>query len=288
MTHSTTRFAAILGGLTLALTLFTAPAQAATPSGVGGTALGASLTTGGIIAVPGAVEYGIANGVGEGAGLIGATAPVLLVPGIATLAEGITQLGPETAWGPSKELAPLWGRARMGHLALYYIIPGALAGGFGLTMAGRLAGDDANLDTTLGLLPIAGFSMFATGIMLAVDGHIAGNQLQGMTSEEIPKSMLIASGTTTLVMGVVMMAVVAPISRAIDTWDEDVNVAIPILTGACYLGGGLTMLITGAVHKSTAATATASGKPQRRNFLAFSPVYDPATETVGVALKGTF
>lgn len=287
MTHSTTRFAALFGSLILTLALLTAPAQAATPSGVGGTALGASLTTGGTIAVPIAVEYAIANGAGEGAGLIAATAPVLLVPGIATLAEGITQLGPETAWAPSRELAPRWGRARMGHLSLYYIIPGALAGGFGLTMAGRLAGTDANLDTTLALLPIAGFSMFATGVMLAVDGHVAGRQLHGLTSQEVPKSMLIASGTTTLVMGVVMMAVVAPISRAIDTWDEQDNVAIPVLTGACYLGGGLTMIITGAVHK-TAATATASSKPQRRNFLAFSPVYDPATETVGVALKGTF
>lgn len=177
-------------------------------------------------------------------------------------------------------------RARAGAVGPALILPGALAGGIGLALTARLAGTDHALGDTAPILPVVGFSVLAAGILVTLDGHAAGLQLTGLTSEPVPRSYLTTSGACTLATGAFMLGVVTPLSRLLPTADESSALAVPILTGAGYMAGGLAMLIAGIVHERAPAN-TALDSP-RRNFLAFSPVFDPANDTVGVALKGTF
>ncbi len=177
-------------------------------------------------------------------------------------------------------------RARAAAVGPSLIVPGALAGGIGLTLAARLAGTDHALGDTAPILPAVGFSVLAAGILVTLDGHAAGLQLDGLTSEPVSRSYLTTSGACTLAGGVFMLAVVTPLSRLLPTENETTALAVPILTGAGYMAGGLAMLVAGVVHEK--APALASSGRQRRNFLAFAPVFDPASDTVGVALKGTF
>jgi hypothetical protein len=177
-------------------------------------------------------------------------------------------------------------RARAGAVGPSLIVPGALAGGIGLTLAARLAGTEHALGDTAPILPAVGFSVLAAGLLITLDGHAAGLQLTGLTSEPVPRSTLTVSGSCTLAAGVFMLAVVAPLSRLLPTENESAALTVPILTGAGTMAGGLAMLVAGVVHEKAPALAS-SGRP-RRNFLAFAPVFDPASDTVGVALKGTF
>jgi hypothetical protein len=177
-------------------------------------------------------------------------------------------------------------RARAGALGPSLIVPGAIAGGIGLTLATRLAGTEHSLGDTAAILPAVGFSVLAAGILVTLDGHAAGRQLTGLTTEPVPRSYLAVSGSCALAGGVFMLTVVTPLSTLLPTADESSAIAVPILTGAGYMAGGLAMLVAGLVHEN--APAMASAARPRRNFLAFSPVFDPNNDTFGVALKGTF
>lgn len=205
-----------------------------------------------------------------------------------TILSGLLLLGVTTAGlaHAGDDPSSPWLRARAASAGPALILPGALAGGIGLTLATRLAGTEHALGESGIILPAVGFTALAVGVLITLDGHVAGLELTGLTSDPVPRSYLTTSGACTLASGVFMLAVVTPLSRLLPTADESPALAVPILTGAGYMAGGLAMLVAGVVHEKAPAN-TALDRP-RRNFLAFSPVFDPANDTVGVALKGTF
>lgn len=279
--------------LGLLCSAFAAPAQAQDSGAAGRTALGGGLTVAGIVMVPMTTEYVLGRD-DTGTPFIALTIPGLMIPGIPTLVLGTAQLaaGSSSVTNPAHLAA--YNRAEAGRvLALPYMLTGGLLGGIGLASAVTLGVNMVYNDFPAYMLPAVGFAIFGTGLAFAIDGDNAHRELWGKedVGEDLPGSILLGGGVLCLSMGTGILAALTPIMRfqSYGTGNELAPVMVSSLTGVAYMAGGIAMLAAGASRMAVARSGqVAVPQASRVRIDGFSPIYDPYTQTTGVALQGRF
>lgn len=287
-TRTRTSLAALVISILLALPAVPAAANDSGPAARA--TLGTSLTIGGIVMIPITAELILAGEHGAGAGYTGLMAPLLMCTGIPTLVEGIVQAasGHGTFSDPVQRAA--WGRARMGDLAIVYVLAGSMFGGFSLTGSAVLWANHEYAGPPTFILPFAGLGLMGAGIGFAADASAAAGTFPGEVEDvdDPPGEVLAKNGVALMAVGTGFLVGVAPAVRiaSSETSFSPMVVLTPILLGAGYAAGGAVMLITGVQRWSVGwGQARRPGAPRAR-IVGVTPTYDPYTRSAGVSLVG--
>ncbi len=273
-----------------------ASSRAATEGSAGRALIGGTLTAGGIAAVALGTDRLLGSDDIDAYQLM-FIAPVLLTPGIPLLSFGIVQgiAGDGMVDDPAN--LRLWERVIVAQ-ALYApcIIVGGVLGMVGLAQ-GAYESQWSSLDYPSYLLPVFGFSVFAMGMGIAVDGDNAIVEMGGRESSLTtpPGALLLGSGVVAAAIGTGILTSFTWFGAPMYAGEVPNPPAISALCATVYLIGGITSILAGESRLRRYNNTGNWGPQVRRQHRAprvhldgMAPTFDANTETAGMAIVGRF